>query len=82
MSNEIEVTKEVINMHFRGYDISIPKGTRITHQTACGFDPNYNFISDLSWIKSVNGIKQYGLIHDATYYGINISKNKIEKIKV
>mgnify|MGYP003659917808 CR=1 FL=1 len=80
-----KVTNQEIKMNFKGHDIVIPKGTRTTHQTACGIDENYNFISDLSWIKPhiIDGkeVKNYGLIHDATFYGINIPKNQVEEIK-
>lgn len=75
------VTKQEIKMNFRGYDIIIPKGTITTHNTACGVDERYNFINDLRWIPlDSHGNKQYGLIHDATYYGINISKDLLEEI--
>jgi hypothetical protein len=71
-------TNKAIKMEFKGYNIEIPKGTRITHQTAMGIDTNYHFVSNLSWIPLVNGVKQFGLIHDATYYGININKKDVE----
>ena len=73
------VTNKEIKMLFRGmYNITIPKGTKTTNKTALGIDNNYNFINDFSWIPlDVNGNKQFGLIHDATYYGININKNDV-----
>lgn len=76
------VTNKNIKMVFRGmYPIEIPKGTRTTHQTASGYDEKYNFIADLSWIPlDENGNKQFGLIHDATYSGINIPKEDLEEI--
>lgn len=74
------VTKEEIIMEYRDFGkITIPKGTRTSHHTACGIDENYNFITDLSWIPLVNGIKQHGLILDATHYGINIKKELLEE---
>jgi len=83
MTKEIKQTKKEIKMIFRDhYSITIPKGTKVTNQTALGVDPNYNFIDDLSWIPLVNGVKQYGLIHDATYYGINIHKDLVEVVRV
>lgn len=74
-------------MTFMNYGvITIPKGTRVTNQTACGIDENYTFIDDLSWIpphdfehKGVP-VKQYGLIHDATYYGIQIDNSLVKTI--
>ena len=80
----MKVTNQEIQMNFKGYEITIPKGTKITNKTAMGYDENYNFISDLSWIKHVefNGqmIPQYGLVHEATYYGISIPKEKVEEV--
>tara|TARA_B100000767_G_C19729739_1_gene521081 strand:- start:190 stop:432 length:243 start_codon:yes stop_codon:yes gene_type:complete len=77
-------TNRVIEMEFMGHHIVIPKGTSITNQTADGIDENYNFIQDLSWIPKIdfNGkkIKNYSLIHDATYRGILISKEEIETV--
>ena len=75
--------KHDVTMNFRDYgEITIPKGTRVTNNTACGVDPNYNFVADLSWIPLHDDgkTKQYGLIHDATYYGINIDKKHIEEV--
>lgn len=71
-----KVTSQDIPMHFRGYDIVVPKGTRITHRTALGTDPNYNFVDDLSWID-----KKYPLLHhDAYYYGINVPKEYVIEV--
>jgi len=61
-------------MLYRGHGvITVPKGTLLTHHTACGFNSDYNFVADLSWIPAhEDGTPQHGLIHDAKYYGINI----------
>lgn len=71
-------TTQDISMNFRGHEITIPAGTEITNKTAVGIDENYNFVADLGWIKplNINGeeVKNYTLIHDATYYGINVPK--------
>ena len=75
-------TNQVIEMEFMGHDIVIPKGTKITNLTASGIDENYNFIEDLSWIPQLdfNGekVNNFSLIHDATYRGISIPKEKVE----
>ena len=67
-------TATEIKMHYRGYDITIPKGTQTTHRTASGIDESYNFINDFSWIPDNSPI----LKHDAMHYGINIDPNLIE----
>jgi len=69
----MKTTKE-IKMNFKGYDITIPAGTRVTHNTALGPDPNYHFIDDLSFINK----KEMPLLwHDANYYGINVPKELV-----
>lgn len=77
-------TKRDYTLHFRVANsdyglITVPKGTRLTHQTACGIDKNYHFVDDLSWVKPhEDGTKQYGLLHDLKYYGINVPKEFVE----
>ncbi len=70
------VTKRDIPLseYIEGYDLVIPKGTRVTHRTACGYDPSYHFIDDLSWIPKNIGM----LRHDCEFYGINIKAEDIE----
>ena len=78
-------TSQDYTLHFKVANsdygmITVPKGTRVTNQTANGVDENYHFVSDLSWVKHhESGLPQYGLIHDLTYYGINVPKEFIEK---
>lgn len=72
-------TKQDVKIKFREYgEIIIPKGTRVSHQTACGFDVNYHFVTDLSWIDrdypKINGILKF----DANYYGIDIPKEFVD----
>jgi len=59
--------------------ITVPKGTRTTNMTAMGIDEDYNFVADVSWVKPhEDGTKQYGLLHDLKYYGINVPKSYVE----
>lgn len=72
-------TSKPYTFNYRGYGpITVPAGTKVTHQTALGPDPNYHFVDDLSWIErdypTISGI----LRHDATYYGINVPKEYVE----
>lgn len=59
-------------------EITVPKGTRLTHMTALGIDKNYHFVYEMSWIDrdypSVSSI----LKHDVTYYGINVPKEFVD----
>lgn len=74
----MKTTKDV-TVKFMDYgEITIPKGTALTNQTACGIDKNYHFVSDLSWIdKNYSDISR-PLKHDSTYYGINIPKEFVD----
>ena len=66
-------TKQPVKISFREYgEITVPKGTRLTHRTACGIDKNYHFVDDLSWINRDYPQINKVLMHDATYYGINV----------
>jgi len=76
------VTKADIKQKFMVYgEVTIPKGTPTTHQTACGVDEDYNFISTFAWVPPhEDGTPQHALIHDLTYYGLNIQRHLLEKI--
>ena len=78
----MKVTSEDVTINYRDYgEITVPKGTLITNQTALGEDPNYNFVADFSWIKPHDdGTPQFGLLHDAKYYGMNIPADKVREI--
>lgn len=72
-------TSKPYTVDFKDYGpITVPAGTKVTHQTACGYDPNYHFVSDLNWIdRDYHSIANI-LRHDVTYYGINVPKEFIE----
>jgi len=72
-------TKQDVKVNFMRYgELIVPKGTELTHMTACGEDKNYHFVNDLSWVKrdykDISGI----LTHDAKYHGIDIPKEYVE----
>lgn len=59
--------------------ITIPKGTRVTHQTALGIDKNYHFVNEYDWIdKNYPNIANL-LKMDIHSYGINIPKEYVEE---
>lgn len=44
-------TNKDYTVNFRIFGkITVPKGTKVSNMTACGHDPNYNFVSEFSWI--------------------------------
>lgn len=72
-------TNTNVTIPFMNYgDITIPKGTELTHQTAMGIDRNYHFVNDLSFIDRDYPTVSSILKHDATYYGINIPKEFVD----
>ena len=58
--------------------IIVPKGTRVTHQTACGVDKNYHFVDELGWIDEKYPEISHSLKHDMVYHSINVPKEFIE----
>lgn len=59
--------------------ITVPKGTRVTHQTALGIDKNYHFVDEYGWIKENYPRMSYSLMHDVTHYGINVPVEFVDK---
>lgn len=62
-------------------EIKIPAGTHITHRTACGIDPNYNFAThaqvkgaDGEWRDIRRNDWEY---NDFIHYGINVPKEYV-----
>jgi hypothetical protein len=59
--------------------ITVPKGTRLTHQTACGVDKNYHFVNEFGWVKTNYPTIDRILLHDLTYYGLNVPIEFVEQ---
>ncbi|MCB0744315.1 MAG: hypothetical protein KDC67_10455 [Ignavibacteriae bacterium] len=72
---EMKTSKDY-TLNFMDYgEITVPKGTRLTHRTAMGFDYSYHFVNDTNWIKT-NYPNIAGMLnHDINYYGINVPEN-------
>lgn len=72
-------TKQDVEVNFMNYGkIIVPKGTQLTHETACGINVNYHFVNAFSWIKKNYPEISYMLTHDAKFYGIDIPKEFVE----
>lgn len=72
-------TKSDYTTEFRDYGtITVPAGTRVTNKTAMGIDKNYHFVNEFGWVKANYSQIDSILIHDLTYYGLNIPKELIE----
>lgn len=57
----------------RGYSFTIPAGSRVCNNTACGPDDNYHYWLDFhKQAESLTGFKNSILHHDLTYYGLEI----------
>ena len=59
--------------------ITVPAGTITTNQTACGIDKNYNFVNEFKWVETNYPEFANLLLHDLTYYGLDIPAEYIEK---
>jgi hypothetical protein len=71
-------TNKDVTVSFRQYgEITIPKYTELTHQTATGIDEKYRFVKDLSWIKNSYPSIANILTHDMTYYSPNIKEEDV-----
>lgn len=72
-------TNQDVTMEFKRYgEITIPKGTRLTHETANGYDINYHFVNEFAWIDENYPEIANIMTHDAIYYGINIPKEFVD----
>lgn len=76
----MKTNKDYTIKNYRGYgEITVPAGTIVTNQTAMGLDENYHFVNDFGWIdKNYPKIARV-LKHEATYYGIDIPIEFIER---
>ena len=74
----MKILSQDVTVSFMNYgEITIPKGTKVTHKTAMGYDPNYNFVDEFDWIDTEYPTISNILAFDAKHYGINISKEFI-----
>lgn len=58
--------------------ITVPKGTKLTHQTASGIDKNYHFVAEYGWIFDNYPTFANSMKHDVMYYGINVPKEFVQ----
>jgi len=57
--------------------VDIPEGLPVTSQTAMGYDENYNFLNDFSFLPK----KLEYLKHDLIYRGYNVPENFLKTLK-
>lgn len=72
-------TKANYTVNFRRFgEITVPKGTLLTHKTAMGIDKNYHFVDEYGWIyekyPKVANILQY----DVHHHGIDVPKEFVD----
>jgi hypothetical protein len=76
------ITIEDYTVYFDEFigEITIPKGTRVTHNTAMGPDENYHFVADYSWYKKdLVGFARTMHMHDIHHRGIDVPLKYIQK---
>lgn len=61
--------------------ITIPKGTKVTHQTAIGIDKRYHFVDEFGWIYKNYPTVANLLQSDMSSYGLNVPKSLILKYR-
>ena len=78
----METNQDYTVENFRGLypPITVPKGTKVTHQTAMGFDDNYHFVNELGWISKNYPTIAKTLVHDVIHYGINVPKEFVTEL--
>lgn len=64
---QARTTKEFTTT-LHGREVTVPVGSLVSNQTACGPDDEYRFWSD--WAKTIDRNSILG--HDLTYYGVNV----------
>ena len=74
----MKTTKEYTTEFMHYGLITVPAGTEVTHQTACGIDENYHFVNSFGWVKTNYPNIANILMHDLTYHGIDVPKEYIE----
>ena len=79
----MKVTRQEIKAKIHGWDCVIPKGTPVSHQTACGYDESYNFVTnEYKWgpINPLTNKIAGTWLHDMKYRGYHISNDLLEEI--
>lgn len=67
------VTIEDYSVKYKGWDITVPAGSIVDNNTACGNDDRYYFwVSWKDYVEKITGYKNSILAHDLTYYGLII----------
>lgn len=72
-THKTSTTIKPYSLKFKGYDITIQEGSKVSNNTACGPDAAYRFWVDFqAYAEKLTGFKDSFLAHDLTYYGINV----------
>jgi hypothetical protein len=58
--------------------ITVPAGTKVTHQTACGLDEKIHFVNEYNWIDKNYPDFANILKMDVSSYGIDVPKEFID----
>lgn len=77
----MKTNKDITGRWFGYEEMTIPKGTQVTRQSACGLLPEGEyFIDSFSWVpKWPDGSKKSGFLHDATHRGIRVFAPDVEE---
>lgn len=73
-------TSKSYTTEFRNYGtVTVPAGTKVSHQTAMGLDTRYNFVDEFGWVKKSYPDYYELLIMDLKQYGLNVPADHVIK---
>lgn len=79
---KVAKTIKEYSTEFKGWNITVPKGSIVSNMTACGPDDNYHFWVDFEKAaEKITGYKHNILYHDLKFYGLDIPAEYCEPYK-
>ena len=75
------ITSKNYTVKFKDYgEITVPKGTRVSSETAIGYDPKYNFVAEFRWVDKSYPTVSNILKRDLETYGLDVPEEYLYKI--
>jgi hypothetical protein len=75
------ITNQDYTLNFRNLGvITVPKGTKVSHYTATGFDANIHFVCEYQWIDRDYPKINKLLRHDMGFYGLDVPKEFVTEL--
>jgi hypothetical protein len=75
------ITNKDYTLNFRQLGlITVPKGTRVSHWTATGYDEKIHFVCEYQWIDTNYPEINKLLRHDIGFYGLDVPKEYVTEL--